>query len=79
MTTILLMVGEAHGQALYFTSMVLVLLVVLGLTLLCLLGAGRVMKLLGETGTNVMDRLFGVILAALAVQFVMDGLHAGFF
>jgi multiple antibiotic resistance protein len=79
LTTILLMVGEAHGQALYFTSMVLVLLVVLGLTLLCLLGAGRVMKLLGETGTNVMDRLFGVILAALAVQFVMDGLHAGFF
>ena len=31
------------------------------------------MRLLGETGANVMDRLFGVILAA---QFVIDGLKA---
>ena|SRR5579872_6541401 len=79
LTTILLMVGEAHGRALDFLAMVAVLLVVLAVTLLCLLGAGRLMKLLGETGANVVDRLFGVILAALAVQFVIDGIKAGFF
>lgn len=79
LTTILLMVGESHGNPLYFVSMIGVLLVILLLTLVCLLMAGRLMKLLGETGANVMDRLFGVILAALAVQFVMDGLKAGFF
>jgi len=79
LTTILLMVGESHGNPLYFISMIGVLLVILLLTLACLLMAGRLMKLLGETGANVMDRLFGVILAALAVQFVMDGLKAGFF
>jgi MarC family membrane protein len=79
LTTILLMVGEAHGNAWYFVSMILVLLLVLSITLLCLLGAGRLMKLLGETGANVMDRLFGVILAALAVQFVVDGIKVGFF
>ncbi len=78
LTTILLMVGESHGNPLYFVSMIGVLLVILLLTLVCLLMAGRLMKLLGETGANVMDRLFGVILAALAVQFVMDGLRAGF-
>jgi multiple antibiotic resistance protein len=78
LTTILLMVGESHGRPLYFVSMIGVLLLVLLLTLVCLLGAGRLMKLLGETGANVMDRLFGVILAALAVQFVIDGIRAGF-
>src|SRR5690242_20249312 len=78
LTTVLLMVGEAHGNALFFTAFIGVLLVVLLLVLICLLLAGRLMQLLGETGANVMDRLFGVILAALAVQFVMDGLKAGF-
>ncbi|MGH8371216.1 MAG: MarC family protein [Gammaproteobacteria bacterium] len=79
LTTILLIVGEAHGSAWYFLSMIIVLLLVLAITLLCLLGAGRLMKLMGETGANVMDRLFGVILAALAVQFVVDGIKVGFF
>ncbi|MDE2197085.1 MAG: NAAT family transporter [Gammaproteobacteria bacterium] len=79
LTTILLMVGEGHGRLLYFVSVIAVLLLVLAITLLCLLAAGRIMKILGETGSNVMDRLFGVILAALAVQFVVDGVKAGFF
>jgi len=78
LTTILLMVGESHGNPLYFVSMIGVLLVILLLTLVCLLMAGRLMKILGETGANVMDRLFGVILAALAVQFVLDGIRAVF-
>jgi len=78
LTTILLMVGESHGNPLYFVSMIGVLLLILLLTLICLLMSGRLMKLLGETGANVMDRLFGVILAALAVQFVLDGIRAVF-
>lgn len=79
LTTILLMVGEAHGNGWYFVSMIAVLLVVLAITLVCLLMAGSLMKLLGETGANVVDRLLGVILAALAVQFIVDGVRAGFF
>jgi len=77
LATILLMVSEAHGQQLYFIGMLVVLLLVLAITLACLLLAGRLMKLLGETGANVVGRLLGVILAALAVQFVIDGVRTG--
>ncbi|MDE2234321.1 MAG: MarC family protein [Gammaproteobacteria bacterium] len=77
LATILLMVSEARGQPLVFAGMLTVLLLVLAVTLACLLLAARLMKLLGETGANVVGRLLGVILAALAVQFVIDGVRAG--
>ncbi len=78
LTTVLLMVGETRGNPLYFMAMIGVLLLILALTFVCLLLAAPLMRLLGETGANVMDRLFGVILAALAVQFVIDGVRAVF-
>ena len=40
---------------------------------LCFLMAERISKLMGITGRAVMTRLLGIILAALAVQFVIDG------
>jgi multiple antibiotic resistance protein len=53
-------------------------LVVLASCLLAMWVAGPLMRLIGVTGTNVANRLFGVVLGALAVQFVVDGLRASF-
>ena len=51
---------------------------VLVLTLLCLLVAGPLMRVLGYKLEAMITRLLGVILAALAAQFVIDGLRASF-
>ncbi|HYI64403.1 MAG TPA: MarC family protein [Allosphingosinicella sp.] len=48
------------------------------LTLLCLLLAGPLMRLLGHRMEAMITRLLGVILAALAAQFVIDGLKRSF-
>jgi multiple antibiotic resistance protein len=50
---------------------------ILLLTLLALLAAGPMMRLLGSRIEAVITRLLGVLLAALAVQFVIDGLQVG--
>ncbi|MFO1372102.1 MAG: MarC family protein [Candidatus Competibacteraceae bacterium] len=79
LTTILLTTSSlrAQEQPLLFLGLLGVLLTVQALTLLALLLAPQLMRLLGETGANVIDRLLGLILAALAVQFVLEGLRAG--
>jgi multiple antibiotic resistance protein len=75
LTTILLMTSP-QPRPWIFISIMIALLLVLGLTLLSLLMAERIMGLLGETGANVIARLLGLILAALAVQYVLDGLES---
>jgi multiple antibiotic resistance protein len=48
-------------------------------TWLCMRAADIVMRVLGKTGVGVLTRLLGIIMAALAVQFILNGLHeAGF-
>ena len=53
------------------------LMAVLVLAFLALRFTDRVTRLLGVTGANVVGRISGVILAALAAQFVLDGLAEG--
>jgi multiple antibiotic resistance protein len=78
LTTVLLMSGK-YAQQPYGTAVIIaVVLVVLACALVALLQAARIMRLMGETGANVVTRLFGVILTALAVQYVLDGLRVAF-
>jgi len=77
MTTVLLF-AERPMAGLAFAANVLVMLVVLGMLLLALLAAEPLMRRLGETGANVFSRILGLILAALSVQYVVDGIKASF-
>jgi len=76
LTTVLLMVGEQGKEPAVLGTVLAVLGVVLGLTLLALLLSARIMAFMGETGANVVSRVLGIVLAALAVQFVIDGATA---
>ncbi|MBB6465194.1 MULTISPECIES: MarC family protein [Aminobacter] len=60
------------GQA----ALVLIILACLALTYLVFILAERIDQFLGQTGRSILTRLLGVILAALAVQFVADGIKA---
>nr|WP_246342966.1 MarC family protein [Sphingomonas aquatilis] len=72
--TVMLLMARTNG--LEATLVVLAAMVtILLLTLVALLAAGPLMRLLGTRIEAVITRLLGVLLAALAVQFVMDGLQ----
>ncbi len=66
----------ANARAEWQTQAVVVgcLLVVLLITFLALLGATYIQRVLGVTGLHVISRIFGVLLSALAVQFIFDGI-----
>lgn len=75
--SVMLLVSQNEGLDRALTILT-ALLAVLLLTLLALLTAGPLMKLLGAKAEAVITRLLGVLLAALAAQFVIDGLRASF-
>jgi multiple antibiotic resistance protein len=74
-TATLLLAGQASGKP---VSLGILLGVIVAVMLACLLAfmlANRIEKLLGVTGNAVLSRLLGVIVAALAVQYVIDGVR----
>lgn len=60
------------GQAMIY----LMLLAVLGICMVLFLMGGLIERLLGRTGIRVVSRLLGVLLGALSVQFVIDGVRS---
>ncbi|HEX3848900.1 MAG TPA: MarC family protein [Steroidobacteraceae bacterium] len=78
LATILLTAGEAGSSTLQFAGLLIVVALVLIVCWVLMLATPRLMKVLGVTGAAVVSRLSGVILAALAVQFIVDGIHGSF-
>ncbi|MDO5642041.1 MAG: MarC family protein [Paracoccus sp. (in: a-proteobacteria)] len=74
LATMILLVGEGQGAG-HMLLIHLVMLAVLGINMMLFLLAGPLSKALGRTGTMVVTRLFGMLLAALSVQFIIDGLR----
>ncbi|MBN2905857.1 MAG: MarC family protein [Rhodobacteraceae bacterium] len=74
MATMILLTTEAGRDPLAMVLIHLVMVSVVAIVLLLSLTAGLLERALGRTGTNVITRLLGMLLAALSVQFVLDGL-----
>jgi multiple antibiotic resistance protein len=73
---IVLLMDKAGGRIEWQVATLGALAAVMVLTLGILLAAQRLTAVLGVTGINVITRVAGILLSALAVQFILDGLKA---
>lgn len=71
----ILLIADAQNEPVQIAIVVAALLTVLALALAMMLLAAQLQKVLGATGAHVLSRIFGVLLAALAVQFLFDGIR----
>jgi multiple antibiotic resistance protein len=69
-TATVLLAGRAGGDPLRLATLIAIVALVMATCLLVFLSASRIERLLGKTGNTVLSRLLGVLLAAMAVQFV---------
>ncbi|MBB3772996.1 multiple antibiotic resistance protein [Angulomicrobium tetraedrale] len=77
-TAMLLLAGEARHDPSRLAALFAITVLVIASCLVVYLAAERVNRWLGVTGNAILSRLLGVLLTALAVQFVIDGIRASF-
>jgi multiple antibiotic resistance protein len=76
LTSTLLLMEKAGGDMALRASILAVMVVVMAMTYGILVSADVVRRVLGITGVNVVGRVLGIILAAIAVQFILNGIRA---
>ena len=74
-TATVLLAGRSNGDPMQLILLLAVIVFVAALCATVFLLCARIGKLLGVTGNIVLSRLLGVLLAALAVQYVIDGVR----
>ncbi|THD47750.1 MAG: MarC family protein [Bradyrhizobium sp.] len=75
-TATMLLAGRAGGDWLALAGLLAIIALTMAISFAVFLVADRISRLLGTTGNIVLSRMLGVVLAALAVQFVVDGVGA---
>ena len=70
----IVLIAEAQPDPLAATTVLAMLALVLAITYVLMRAAETVQRVLGVTGVHVISRIMGLLLAALAVQFVFDGI-----
>jgi multiple antibiotic resistance protein len=77
-TSVILLQSQHAGNILAQAVTAGVMVAVLAMVLVGFLLSGQIMKVLGVTGVNVITRVFGIILSALAVSNIVEGIRASF-
>lgn len=72
-TAMVLLAGRMNGNAMGFALLIVIMALMLAVSYLVFLSSSYLERLLGAQGQAVFGRLLGVLLAALAVQYVADG------
>ena len=71
--TVMTLMAQFGGDLLSGSMVILSIVVTLGITYVVLRSANGVKRVLRQTGIAVLERVFGLILAAIAVQFMFEG------
>jgi len=75
-TATVLLAGRADGRLIHLAMLLAVIVLVMAACLGIFLVASRAGSFIGTTANSVLSRILGVLLAALAVQYVIDGIRA---
>lgn len=75
LTAVVLLMGRTNGDPWRAGVVMACMLACLAMTYVCLISTEVLQRVLKTTGANVVARLSGMILAALAVQFILDGVR----
>ncbi len=70
----LLLMADAQANLVHQAIVLASMVGIIGITLISMLMAGEINRFLGVTGIQVITRVFGILLTALAVQFLFDGI-----
>ena len=80
MGAIILLMASVQGDVAKQSMVIAGMLSIMQMTYVSLVGASQIHRVIGVTGLQVITRIFGVILCALAVQFMFDGIkNSGLF
>jgi multiple antibiotic resistance protein len=71
---VILLMAEGNGDYVHQAVVVGALIAILLATFICMLAASSLQKVLGVTGIQVVGRVMGVLISALAIQFIFDGI-----
>ena len=77
-TTLILLMAHSHGEITNKVLTIVALICVNICAFACMLFAKRISHYIGRTGTNVFGRVLGLILTALSVQYIVDGIKVFF-
>ncbi|MGH7706443.1 MAG: MarC family protein [Vulcanimicrobiaceae bacterium] len=73
LTAIVTLFGKAHNEPLVYLAIALIAVVVMAVTYATMRGSQAITKVLGTTGVDAIGRLVGIVVAAIAIQLVIDG------
>jgi multiple antibiotic resistance protein len=74
LTAIVTIFGKVHGYVMGYVVVTVIALVVFALTLVAMRGASKLSQALGRSGVDAIGRLIGIVVAAIAVQLVVNGI-----
>ena len=75
-----IVVQSTHGNSFLNIFLLLISIIfVMWMTYLCLKSSQHLYRLFGQTGLNLLGRIMGILVAAIAIEFIMTGLKESFF